>query len=81
MKRALLSSFLVCAVALTSAQKTLKEGEMPQLPKFPEIPAKMPIGSVKMGDNKSFADVQLDIPITDGPYKASWESIELHVSK
>ena len=68
---------LACTTSSYSqAQQTLREGEMPQLPPFPEIPAKKPIGSVKMGDNKSFADVQLDIPITDGPYKASWESIE-----
>jgi alpha-L-fucosidase len=35
-----------------------------------------PIGSVPMGDSKSFAEVQLDIPIADGPFKASWVSIE-----
>ena len=49
---------------------------MPQLPPFPEIPAKMPFGSVPMGDSQSFAEVQLDIPITDGPYEANWASIE-----
>ena len=49
---------------------------MPQMPAFPEIPAPQPVGSVKMGNSDSFADVQLDIPITDGPYKASWASIE-----
>ncbi len=47
-----------------------------QLPPFPEIPEKLPIGSVPMGDSQSFAEVQLDIPITDGPFKPSWESIE-----
>ena len=49
---------------------------MPQMPAFPEIPPKMPIGSVPMGDSKSFAEVQLDIPITEGPYVANWASIE-----
>jgi hypothetical protein len=49
---------------------------MPQLPAFPEIPAPEPVGSVPMGDSKSFAEVQLDIPITDGPFKANWASIE-----
>ena len=43
---------------------------------FPEIPEKLPVGSVPMGDSQSFAEVQLDIPITDGPFKPSWESIE-----
>ena len=66
---------LACSVCGSQAQ-TLKDGEMPQMPAFPEIPAPLPVGSVKMGNSDSFADVQLDIPITDGPYKASWASIE-----
>ena len=77
MNRIVFLAILTLAVCCnTSAQKTLKDGEMPQLPPFPEIPAKQPVGSVKMGDSKAFPDVQLDIPITDGPFKASWESIE-----
>lgn len=77
MKRIVFLAILACtAYCDIQAQRTLKEGEMPQLPAFPEIPAKQPIGSVKMGDSKAFPDVQLDIPITDGPFKASWESIE-----
>ena len=47
-----------------------------QLPPLPETPEKLPVGSVPMGDSKSFAEVQLDIPITEGPFKPSWESIE-----
>ena len=77
MKRiAFLAILAMMAYCDIQAQKTLKEGEMPQLPAFPEIPEKQPDGSVPMGDSKAFPDVQLDIPITDGPYKASWESIE-----
>ena len=71
-----LTMVLACTVYGSSAQQTLREGQMPQLPVFPEIPAKMPIGSVPMGDSESFEEVQLDIPITDGPYKANWASIE-----
>ena len=33
-------------------------------------------GSVKLGDSETFDEVQLDIPITDGPFKADWASIE-----
>ena len=66
---------LACSVCGSQAQ-TLKDGEMPQMPAFPEIPAPQPVGAVKMVNSDSFADVQLDIPITDGPYKASWASIE-----
>ena len=74
MKR-LLTIVLACTVYGSQAQ-TLKEGEMPQMPAFPEIPAPQPVGAVAMESSESFADVQLDIPITDGPYKASWASIE-----
>lgn len=70
-----LTMVLVCSVCGSQAQ-TLKDGEMPQMPAFPEIPAPQPVGAVKMVNSDSFADVQLDIPITDGPYKASWASIE-----
>ncbi|MBO4451024.1 MAG: alpha-L-fucosidase [Bacteroidaceae bacterium] len=35
----------------SNAQQTLKDGEMPQLPLLPGIPAKEPIGSVKLGDS------------------------------
>jgi alpha-L-fucosidase len=70
-----LTMVLACSVCGSQAQ-TLKDGEMPQMPAFPEIPAPQPVGAVKMVNSDSFADVQLDIPITDGPYKASWASIE-----
>lgn len=65
------------AIPLTgTCQKTLKNGEMPVLPEFPAIPEKMPAGSVKLGDSETFCEVQLDIPITEGPFKADWASIE-----
>ncbi len=46
------------------------------LPAFPEIPAKQPINSVEMGDWKTFPEMILDIPIAEGPYEPTWESIE-----
>jgi len=46
------------------------------LPPFPSIPAKQPIDSVTMGDWKAFPEMQLDIPITPGPFEPTWESIE-----
>ena len=46
------------------------------LPPFPEIPAKQPINSVEMGDWKTFPEMILDIPIADGPFEPTWESIE-----
>ncbi|MBQ0023767.1 MAG: hypothetical protein KBT29_11085 [Prevotellaceae bacterium] len=68
-------SWLIMANNRLNAQ-TLKEGEMPALPPFPEIPEKKPVGSVKLGDINTFAEVKLGIPITDGPFKPTWESIE-----
>ena len=54
--------------------KFLKKGEMPELPSIPEIPAKKPVGSVTMGSVEDFPEVQLDIPITEGPFRPSFRS-------
>lgn len=59
-----------------SDQNALKNGEMPVLPPFPAIPEKLPVGSVRLGDSKTFEEVQLGIPIAEGPFKADWASIE-----
>lgn len=69
------------------AAQTIAFGQLPKpdktqstetnlLPPFPEIPAKKPINSVEMGDWKTFPEMILNIPITEGPYEPSWESIE-----
>ena len=47
-----------------------------KLEPFPEIPAKQPENSVPLGDPQQFDEVKLDLPITDGPFKPTWESIE-----
>lgn len=43
---------------------------------IPAIPAPSAVGSVPMGEAAGFPEYQLDIPITDGPFRADWESIE-----
>jgi len=43
---------------------------------IPEITAKQPTDSVTMGDWKSFPEMILDIPIAEGPFEPTWESIE-----
>ena len=68
-----LSVSLMWMAPALSQKKGLK---LPELPPMPEIPAKAPAGSVTMPPSKTFQEVQLDIPITDGPFKPSWESIE-----
>lgn len=47
-----------------------------KLPPIPEIPAKERINSVKMADQNTFMEMKINLPITDGPFKPTWESIE-----
>jgi alpha-L-fucosidase len=56
----------------TSTPKT----ELSQLPPFPAIPARLPIDCVPMGDWRSFPEMKLDIPIANGPFEPTWQSIE-----
>jgi len=58
------------------AQNPVHTRESNLLPPFPAIPEKQPLNSVEMGDWKSFPEVKLDIPIAEGPFKPTWESIE-----
>ncbi|WPQ61449.1 alpha-L-fucosidase [Chitinophaga sancti] len=46
------------------------------LPPLGAIPAKKPIDSINLGDSKEFPEVNLNITITSGPFKPTWESIE-----
>jgi alpha-L-fucosidase len=74
--------FVLFIAAQTIAFGQLSEPNKPQstkpnlLPPFPEIPAKQQIDSVEMGDWKTFPEMILDIPIAEGPYEPTWESIE-----
>jgi len=48
------------------------------LPKFgpmPAVPARLGVDSVAMGDARSALAVQLDLPVTSGPFQPTWESI------
>ncbi len=70
MKRILTVGFLITTLSFgLNAQNKV-------LPPFPEIPAKQPLNSVEMGDWKTFPEMILDIPIADGPFEPTWESIE-----
>lgn len=63
-------SVMICA-ACASQEETL-----PPAPEFPVIPAREAIGRLEMGDSDAFEEEKLDIPVTPGPFKPSWESIE-----
>ncbi len=58
-----------------SGKKVIKGG-LPELPEMPDVPSALGVGSVPLGDSETFADVILDIPIADGPFAPTWESIE-----
>ena len=64
----------MCMLLACSPQKTAEN--LPELPPMPEIPEPLPQGSVTMTPSRDFPEVQLDIPIMDGPFQPSWESIE-----
>jgi len=74
MKKTLL--ILLCMIGGLHADAQKKENALPELPPIPEIPKPLPKGSVPMGPLDQFEEVQLDIPITDGPFQPSWKSIE-----
>lgn len=81
MKKALiiLSGILISNLSLNAQNKisdSKSSGENYLLPTFPSIPAKQPIDSVKMGDWKTFHEINLNIPIEPGPFEPNWESIQ-----
>jgi alpha-L-fucosidase len=79
MKKLLVVIFItVQAIAfgqLSESGKT-QSTEPNLLPPFPEIPAKQPLNTVEMGDEETFPEMILDIPIVEGPFEPTWESIE-----
>ena len=79
MKRTVLRLLAASAVTLmmTSCGNNGKDTYvLPEMPPFPEIPEPMGLGEVEPGDNNAFPEVQLDIPIHEGPFEPSWASIE-----
>ncbi len=74
-----MKKFFLLGLAFVSLQMTAQvadDGLPATLPPMPDVPAKEPVGSVKMGDSKTFDEVQLDLPLTDGPFQTNWASIE-----
>ena len=47
-----------------------------ELGPIPDVPTPGPENSVQMDDSGSFEEVQLDLPVTAGPFEPTWESIE-----
>ena len=79
MKKILFVLFImtrIIAFGQLSESKKVQSLESNLLLPFPEIPAKQPINSVEMGRCDTFPEMILDIPIAEGPYEPTWESIE-----
>ena len=74
MKRIETLLFLLLSIAHVGAQEP--KSELPPLAPMPEVDTPQAIGSVALGDVNTFKEIKLDLPITDGPFKPSWESIE-----
>ena len=71
----LFCGILVQGVSLNA--QTEKAGEqLPPVPEFPAIPEVKAENTVALGNSSSFAEVKLDLPITEGPFEPTWSSIE-----
>jgi len=70
------TSFNLSAQNINEKIKAISITQFPELPPFPAIPTRLPADSVTMGDWKSFPEMKLDIPVADGPFKPTWQSIE-----
>ena len=66
----------LAVIACTSATFAQSATELPALPPIPQVDSPQAVGSVPLGDLNTFREIQLDIPITEGPFQPSWESIE-----
>ena len=59
-------AFFVLQISLFAQQKN----------PMPAVPVAKPIDSESLGDWRTFPEMKLDIPLTPGPFKPTWESIE-----
>lgn len=76
MKNKIMLSLLLTGALFTSCGQQTGDIHLPELPPMPEVAASKPVNSVPLGNQEEFKEVQLDIPITDGPFQPNWESIE-----
>ena len=75
----LMSISLVTMMTLTCCNNKAQENDtyvLPELPPFPDIPEAKGLGEVEPLNKDSFEEVQLDIPIHEGPFEPNWASIE-----
>lgn len=78
MKNFIILSTVLLAGGLTSCgshKGAVSSADYPLGP-MPAVHQPLPENSVAMGDVNTFEEVQLDLPITAGPYQPTWSSIE-----
>ncbi|MDE5888046.1 MAG: alpha-L-fucosidase, partial [Muribaculaceae bacterium] len=68
--------FLLLVTVIINSHALRAVGPVTKVDPVPDVPEALPIGSVPMGNLEDFPEYQLDLDMTDGPFKANWESIE-----
>lgn len=76
MKRMWVSVLFLNILSTITGSNPTEVSPLPVLPHYPTVHSPLPVESVKLGDVDEFEEVKLDIPITPGPFEATWESIE-----
>ena len=77
MNKVLITFMMACVCQAGHVMAQQNDDVLPkQLPPIPDVPAKQAVNSVKMADSNTFMEVNIGLPITDGPFKPNWESIE-----
>lgn len=75
-----LKAFLISGILLNGmnahAQKEKAGEQLPTMPEMPSTPTAKAENTVAMGNSNSFTEAKLDLPISDGPFKPTWASIE-----
>ena len=70
--KSIFPSALLCVCASFS----LNAQDLPELPPCPEVGEPLKENMVRLQDPGSFPEVRMDIPIAEGPFQPTWESIE-----
>ncbi|MDE5850307.1 MAG: alpha-L-fucosidase [Muribaculaceae bacterium] len=68
--------FITAAITVLNGYAVYAAGPKTLVDPVPDVRRTLPIGSVPMGSLDDFEEYQLDLEMTDGPFKANWESIE-----
>lgn len=74
MKKAAILLISFFSIAIYSKGQTTGNGVKPTT--IPAVGQKEPNNSVEMDNWQTFPEVKLDLPISPGPFKPTWESIE-----